>query len=178
MSDIPSTATEALRTYIQNEIDGYHFYKLAAERTSDQQGKKMLLSLANDELGHIVQLSSQLDSVLKTATWLSWEDISLKQAREGESNAVFPTDPQRVAAMIPEGADDLQALTVAIQMEKDTYEQYARSAAEATDDAALGFFKHLMDTELGHLRLLESSYTYLADSGSWYQEWERPIFEG
>lgn len=179
MNNTPHSPLDALKAYIQTEIEGHRFYQMAAERTENALGKKMFLSLANDELEHARKLSSEYRSVSEAGRWLTVEELS-QQGREGaqESFPVFPSDEQRISALIPEGSDDLQALTIAINIEKESYQQYARAAAEASDEAAKALFQRLMVEENRHLKIVESSYEYLADTGSWFQDIEKPIFEG
>ncbi len=178
MSNTSDSMLDALKGYIKTEMEGHQFYRIAAERTEDTLGKKMFTSLANDELDHARKLSSEYSSVSQTGHWLSDDELS-RESREGKTPApIFPSDPQQVAAMIPEGADDLQALKIAIDIEKESIERYTRAAGETSDEAAQAVFQHLVAEEKQHLRTVESSYEYLADTGSWFQDMEKPIFEG
>ena len=49
-------AIDGLRTALQTELNGYQFYKLAAENTTDKKGKQVFETLANDEKEHFLEI--------------------------------------------------------------------------------------------------------------------------
>jgi rubrerythrin len=59
---------EILSQAMQVEIDGYQFYKLASEKTTDTKGKEVFLSLAEDEKKHYHILKGQYEKVRKTSS--------------------------------------------------------------------------------------------------------------
>lgn len=58
-----TTAIEALRQSLKLEQRGHKFYLDAAARTTDQRGREMLHSLADDELKHLQAIQRQLEAL-------------------------------------------------------------------------------------------------------------------
>ena len=83
-----------------------------------------------------------------------------------------------MSELIKPDATDLDALQVAIEMEKDSYSAYDNERQRTDDPAVKGVFSRLADEEREHLAILENTYNYLADTGDWFQALEKPIFEG
>ena len=66
-----TTATEALDIAIQAEKSAYEFYKSAAQKTKDQDGKKMFESLASEEDGHYQKLFAEREALTGNFYWFS-----------------------------------------------------------------------------------------------------------
>jgi rubrerythrin len=178
LSDTSSSVLESLRAYIQTELEGHRFYQKAAENTGDSLGKQTFQALAADEIEHARRLSREYSSVSESGRWLSQEELS-EEKRQGKEAPypVLQTDAQGVAA-IPDGANDIEALKIAIDVEKASWETYSKAANEAPNESAKSFFQHLMTEENRHMKILQSSLNYLTDTGGWFQDLEKPIFEG
>jgi rubrerythrin len=56
---------KGLRQAMQAEVDGHNFYKMAAEKTNDDQGTDVFNQLAKDEIEHFTFLKAQYESFLK-----------------------------------------------------------------------------------------------------------------
>ena len=164
----------ALASYIQAEIDGHDFYILAAQRTSDPRGKAMFESLARDEVGHRQKLEAQYASILEKGCWLSAEECEAAIAiRKAGKRSPFADYKSKVKTWIKKGAGDLDALKVGIEKEKESYSAYSEAAKKATHLEGAAMFRELAEEESGHLRLLENTYSYLADTGSWFLTLEK-----
>ena len=61
---------EGLKTAIEAEMTGHHFYKEAAKRTRDPKGKKTFSSMADEEMGHFNYLRHQYKSILENGDLL------------------------------------------------------------------------------------------------------------
>ena len=69
MSDeIKRKLAEALKTAIQAEFEGQHFYMMAAQSTVDPKGKEIFELLSREELDHAEYLKGQYKSVLEHGT--------------------------------------------------------------------------------------------------------------
>ncbi|MGQ9676669.1 MAG: ferritin family protein [Chloroflexota bacterium] len=166
----------ALRKYIDNEQDGYDFYQQCAERTADQRGREMFLSLAKDELEHIRKLEIEYRSLHDQGDWLSLRELDSRA--EEPARGIFPKDKRQVRQMVKPDATDLDALLIAIQMEKESFSAYDEERRRAKSEAAREVFAQLAEEEHRHLETLENTHEYLANTGSWFQVLEKPIFEG
>ncbi|MCL5962033.1 MAG: ferritin family protein [Chloroflexi bacterium] len=170
---------QALKTYIRAELDGHAFYKAAAERTKDARGKKMFVSLAADEIGHARRLAAEYEQLRKGGGWMSLQQMaSIADGLDIEQVSVFAQGQASVIPKIDAKTTDLEALSLGIEMEKASWEAYSKAASEASSAPAVEVFQFLMKEEQGHLDLLRSTYEYLAKTDSWFEELEKPIFEG
>lgn len=170
---------QALRRYIRAELDGHKFYVTAAERTTDARGQEMFTSLASDEIDHAKKLATEYEHVLKTGNWLSLQQVSSMDSTVDLTQAsVFAEGQTSIIPQIGPDTTDLDALRLGIEMEKASYEAYAEAASQTPSQAARGVFEFLMNEEQRHLDLLRNSYDYLARTDSWFEELEKPIYEG
>ena len=66
-----------------------------------------------------------------------------------------------------------------MEMEERFYEMY-RSALEETavDSLAVPAYEFLMTEENRHFRLLQEAYSYLDSNEVWWDDWQKPMFEG
>lgn len=175
MSPISEETLEPLRQGMINEIRGRKFYEEAAERASDEAGKKMYASLALDESLHLRILQQQYQAITKKGEWLSYEEAKEGTAPPPELN-LFPDD---TANLLPADADDLKALELAMGFEKYGYDLYKAAAENASDMTAKAMYEFLVQEEGRHYELLQNTHHYLKDKGAWYfQDEEMPFFEG
>ena len=173
--EVDKEVLAALTSYIQAEIDGHDFYMLAARRTKDPRGKAMFESLARDEVGHREKLEAQYASILETGCWLSPEECEAAMKRAAKQSP-FARYKSQVRTWIKPRAGDLDALKVGIEKEKESYSAYTQAAEKETHPEAATMFLALAKEESGHLHLLENTYSYLAETGSWFLALEkRPV---
>ena len=168
---------DALCRYIQAEIDGHRFYMLAAERTDDPKGREMFESLARDEVRHRGKLEAQYGVLLEGGCWLSADELEgARKEREGRPSP-FARASDEIDARIEACSGDLDALAIGIEMEKESYSAYTQAAEKATSTEAAALFRELAKEESGHLRLLENTRSYLAETGSWFLAREKGPME-
>ncbi|MFQ5886241.1 MAG: ferritin family protein [Anaerolineae bacterium] len=117
--DQKGVALDALEKAIRIEKDGRRFYLQAAQRTTDQRGKEIFLSLAHAEGEHLRIVEKQYDSLSKGRGWLA-----LAQAT-GEvdlGRPLFPPGREALEKMVRPDDSDLDALLLALGFEIDSYE--------------------------------------------------------
>lgn len=170
---------QALKRYIRAELDGHAFYRTAADRTADARGKKMFASLAFDEIGHAKRLAAEYQQVMKGGDWMSLQQLAaFADSLDVEQISVFAQGQASILPKLEASTTDLEALSLGMDMEKATWEAYSRAAAEAPSPPAREVFEFLMKEEQRHLDLLRSTHEYLARTDSWFEQLERPIYEG
>lgn len=162
-----SAALEALEYAIRNERLGHGFYCRAIEMTDDEKGKKMFQSLASDEEEHLGILQNQLDSLRNTSSWLN-----LKEARAENPPSypltLFPEEETEVQEMVTKCASDLDALDIALDLERHGYQLYRNQAEKTSDPTAKAIYEYLAKEENKHFVRLENTRAYLASSGAWH----------
>lgn len=169
---------QALHQGIQTEIQGLTFYRKAAARTGDPKGQEVFRSLMRDEEMHLRLLQVQYGALVDEGRWLEME-----QARELEPGravaTLFPQEDEALAALLPAGGDDLQALQLALDFEHRGYQMYRRQAEETTDPAGRALYEFLAAQEQKHYDFIHRALEYLQTQGAWfYDERELPFFEG
>lgn len=175
MSPIEEKTLEPLRQGMINEIRGRAFYLEAAKRSRHAEGAKMFESLARDEEMHLQVLQQQYQAITKDGKWLTMDAARKAKAPAPELN-LFPKGLEK---QLPDDADDLKALELAMVAEKRGYDLYKAAAEASTDLTAKAMYEFLVKEESGHYDLLQNSLDYLRDKGMWYfQDQEKPIFEG
>jgi rubrerythrin len=171
-------ALHALHQGIQTELQGKAFYAKAAARTADESGRHAFETLMREEETHLRLLKVQYGNLVTTGRWLAMEQArSLEPGKEVE--AIFPTDDLSLAALLPEGADDLKALEIALEFERKGYTTYRQNAAESRTREAQALYEFLAAQEQKHFEFIQRAHEYLKTRGAWYfDERELPMFEG
>lgn len=151
------------------EQEAIDFYRKCAEKTSNPVGKKMFLSIAEDEQYHkecAIQVSRGGEFKPSDATPL--EDM--KEIFEQHKETML----QRVAST----ADEISALETAMAMEKEAIDFYRKALASASSPTEKAFFECLIKDEEEHFAIFQNTYSYLYDTGNWFMWEERGIVEG
>jgi rubrerythrin len=69
-------AVEALKLAMERDKGANKFYREAAGKTKDPNGKRMLKWLAKEESRHLAKLRQQLRSVVDKSKWLEWRMVT------------------------------------------------------------------------------------------------------
>jgi len=149
-------------------------YTEASEKARHPFGKKMLLSLAEDERSHICMIQKIAEGLGLSA--------AMSEVREGTTTerikTIFSDVKDEVAERMATADDDVEALRIAMGFEKKGYEFYEKAAAEATCEDEKGLFAELAKQETEHYEILQNTYEYLEDSGHWFSWGEQALLDG
>ncbi len=160
---------KAVEIAIKMEEDAIKFYTDASERTSHPVGKKMFLSVADDEKRHMKMLSQIFKG----------EDAVIANVNPKESiKTVFETMKDDMMQRIEASNDELEAFKVGMQMEKDGIEFYRKAMNESSSENEKGLFERLIIEEQHHYDIFSETYSFLLDSGNWFMWDEHSIVEG
>ena len=150
MNDTAKRTIAGLEKAMQAELEGYHFYQMAAQNTKDAQGQEAFKSLAEDERDHFNFLKAQRDAIAETGTLAS--DITLGEPKPFTGD--HPIFSKEVKTRVGGAHYEMTALGIGIQLEKSAVDFY-RGEAEATEDPGIKkFYLELMKWEQGHLEAL------------------------
>jgi len=159
----------AIEVSISMETDAIKFYGEAAEKTSSPVGKKMFLSIIEDEKRHLKMLSDLFKGL----------DITIENVSPmANVKSVFAENKDAVMEKIAASSDDITALKVAMDMESKGKEFYEKAASEAKTDKEKALFERLVKEEEEHYRLFSNTANYLTDTGNWFMWKEYSIVEG
>lgn len=159
----------AIEISIKMETDAIKFYKEAAEKCNHAVGKKMFLSIADDEKRHLEMLSQ----ILKGLD-LKIQDVSpMKNVK-----TIFEKMKDEMMQRVEATKDELEAFRIAMDMEKEGMEFYKKSAAEAKAEKEKQLFERLSHEEEQHYNIFANTHFFMSDTGNWFMWEEQSIVEG
>jgi rubrerythrin len=82
------------------------------------------------------------------------------------------------AERFPAMATDVDALLVALEMEKSSFELYRNEAEKVTVEAERKILTRLAAEENEHYEVLSNTIMYLTDSGNWFIYKDHGIMDG
>lgn len=169
---------EVLQYAMRNERLGHRFYLRAAKIAADEKGRRLFQSIASEEEVHLTILQKEFESLNQAGIW-----VTLEQARGKELSlslpALFPEEEAIVEEMIQKRASDLEALDIALDLERRGYELYQEEAKKADNPTARAIYRYLANEENKHFTLLQKTRHYLATNGSWlWDDLEHPQLDG
>lgn len=159
----------AIEIAINMEKDAIEFYTEAAEKTSHPVGKKMFLSITEDEKRHLAALSQIFKDVGVTL-----DDVSPMK----NIQSIFKTMKEAMIKRVEATKDDLEAFKIAMQMEKEGIEFYKKAELEAKTEKEKELFRRLIKEEQEHHDIFANTYFFLSDTGSWFMWEEHSIVDG
>ncbi len=128
--------TEALLKAIKAEREGYGFYMMAAQSSSDEKGKKIFETLASEELDHMHFLKGQYDAIIKTGK----PDPNLSLGARLDLGGSFPIFSDAIKSRLKGAHIEMSALAIGIQLELDAMNFYKTQAQDAADPGIKRFF--------------------------------------
>ncbi len=159
----------AIEIAIKMETDAIKFYKAAADKTKNSVGKKMFLTVREDEKRHL-QMLSQIFKGL---------DIKVKDVSPiKDIKTVFESMKDKMMKQVRATSDELEAFKIAMQMEKEGIKFYKEAAKGAKKEKEKNLFKRLIHEEEQHYNIFASTYSFMSDTGNWFMWEEHSIVEG
>lgn len=159
----------ALEVARKMESDAIQFYTEAARKTTYEAGKKMFLSITEDEKRHLAMISDLIKGL----------NITIKDVNPmGEVKTVFESLKDSMMKRVAASKDELDSFRIAMDMEKAGREFYQKSLASAKTDKEKALFTRLIEEERQHYEIFENTYSHLSDTGNWFLWDERGVIEG
>lgn len=159
----------ALEVARKMETDAIKFYTEAAGKTHYEAGKKMFLSITEDEKRHLAMINDLIKGLN-----ISIMDVSPL----GEVKTVFESLKDSMMRKVAASKDELEAFKVAMEMEKEGREFYQKSLDAAKTEKEKALFARLIKEEREHYDMFANTYSHLSDTGNWFLWEERGILEG
>ncbi|NTU42896.1 MAG: ferritin family protein [Nitrospirales bacterium] len=154
---------------IKMETDAIGFYREASEKTIHPVGKKMFLSVAEDEKRHLEMLTA----VFKELDLKVHDASPMKRIK-----SIFEEMKNEMLDKVEATTDELDAFKIAMQMEKDGMEFYKKAAAEAVTEKERNLFERLVHEEEQHYTIFANTYFFMSDTGNWFMWEEHSMVDG
>lgn len=160
---------DAIETAIKMETDAIAFYSEAADKTVHPFGKEMFKGFVKDENRHLRMLKEILKGI----------NIEFEFIRPKETiKTVFSEQKASMLERVKALENELEAVKIALHMEKDGFDYYKAAADRATDPREKELFERMAVEENDHYAILNETYTFLDNTGNWYLYEERGVIEG
>jgi rubrerythrin len=159
MDESMNRVMEGLQKAIEAEVEGHHFYKMAASSTADEHGKEVFNVLAAEELDHARFLRAQLAALRETGSVDESVTLGPKKDLTGGSPIFSPA----LKARVKDAHYEVTALSVGSQLELGAVHFYKAEAEAAADEKVKAFYMQLADWESGHYAALTSQLADLRD---------------
>jgi rubrerythrin len=159
----------ALEVARKMETDAIKFYTEAAGKSNYEAGKKMFLSITEDEKRHLIMISDLIKGMNITI-----QDVSPMD----KVKTVFESLKDSMMKKVAASKDELDAFKIAMEMEKEGQKFYQQSLAAAKTDKEKALFTRLIEEERQHYEIFANTYSHLSDTGNWFLWEERGVIEG
>ena len=151
------------------ETDAIQFYSEAANKVSCATGRKMFETIVEDEKRHLVMI----DQIAKGMSLVAQDLTPMQRVK-----TVFESMKGEMMKRAAGCQDDLEALKIAMQMEKEGEAFYQRSLDAAKTEKEKALFGRLIEEERQHYAIFSNSHQFLSDTGNGCMWEERGIVEG
>ena len=154
---------------MKTETDAIDFYGKAALKTQNPVGKKMFLSIVEDEKRHL--------EILKCI--FSGMDMDIPEVSPMKKiRTVFEENRDLMLGRVAATADETDALQIAMGMEKESVDFYEKAASQAKSAREKTIFEMLVKEEEEHYAIFSNTYQFLVDSGNWFMWEEHSAVDG
>jgi rubrerythrin len=165
----------AITMAIEMELDGKECYLTASEGSTNEAGTKLLQSLAEEEDNHLQAFEVIYNSIRKGR---DWPPIDLRTDKAVAIRDTLVKTCQALGVSVGGTSSELEAVKLAIDKEKKSYDFYEKQASKALYDTEKSFYEALAREEREHELSLLDYYDYLADPAGWFVKAEHPSLDG
>jgi len=161
MDDAKQKIIDGLKTAMEAEAGGFHFYTMTAEHTKDPHGKETFQALAGEEKKHLDFLSAQMKSMTETGK----VDVSIKLGNQIDYTEI-PIFSEEIISRAGDAAFEMSALSIGMQLEKSSIEYYTSQANLASNSGypeVEAFYLELVKWERKHLDALSRQQALLKE---------------
>jgi len=148
------------------EVYGEEYFRKMSDWVKHPNTKSMFLSLARQERRHIEVLGEELTRIEGGGDWIS--PSSVKPGSGSAADYRVFKDGTREGQEIDPKASELEAIRLAMEVEKRSIEYYRKAGAEVTGSNAKKVFSWLVGEEAGHLTILTAEYDNRSRSGFYF----------
>jgi rubrerythrin len=161
---------KALKTAIDIETDGKECYLEASRESRNEVGKKLLEELSLQEDEHRRKFIRIYRAIEEKK---GWPHIDFQPNRSKKLRESFIKGCEVLGVSVSAASSEFDALKIAIEKEKKSYDFYNRQVQSAAYDAERSFYQALAAEEREHEMILVDYYEYLSNPADWFTRTER-----
>ncbi|MCX5749439.1 MAG: ferritin family protein [Candidatus Saganbacteria bacterium] len=173
---ISKELTDAAKTAINMEDEGYAIYVEAAKKSSNPLGKATLQAIAGKELLHKKAIEEFYAKM--TGAQISPADENTTKDSEKIKTEILNDIKTSLDNKAPTENELLHAYEISMELEKKGFDFYKKVAEDTEDPAAKSLFAFLSKEENSHFDILQDTYLYLNDPAQWFHKEEKWLVEG
>jgi rubrerythrin len=166
---------EALKIAIDMENDGKECYQRESQQSGNEVGRKLLQSLALEEETHRQKFVELYQAMKKKK---GWPEIDFRPEKGKKLRELFTQTCKITGVDIKPATTELDAINLAIEKEKKSYDFYNQQSQNATYDGEREFYKDLAGEERAHELILMDYYEYITDPVDWFTMMEHHSLDG
>jgi rubrerythrin len=159
MESAADRVVQTLKKAIQAEVEGEHFYRMAARSTDDPKGREVFERLAQDEVEHARFLRAQHEAIRKTGKVDATTTLGDPSRLEGP----HPIFSEKLRARVKDAHFEMTALSIGAQLELSAIEFYKAEAEQTGDPEVAAFLRSLAKWESKHYQALVDQQEALKD---------------
>lgn len=145
MTEHRKETLDAIMRALELEKETFDFYTTAEQKTFHPEGKRIFQWLAKSEEEHYLRLTELYKSLSDGGRWVFYGGQTITIDTEGADRSGFDTG-------------DVEALEIAMDIEKKGIDFFDDLASRTTDPNGKKMLEALRDEEKEHLRVIEEKY--------------------
>jgi len=166
---------EVLQLAVRMEIDGKEFYLKASRKSSNKLGKDLFQQLAAEEDVHRRKFEQIYDALKRGQ---KWPDVEPPSEKGKQLRSLFSEATRALGTKVKVAESELEAIRVALDMEKKSYDLYHSRSEESTLPVEKRFYQALAGEERGHHLALTDSLEYLSNPAGFFTKSEHWSLDG
>lgn len=170
MSD---TAKDIKSIALQMEMDGIQFYNELVSRTLHPMGKMMFKSFVEDEKLH----AKRLRALLSAPNEKSQKKEKCPVNPRERLITIFQEMGEELKKKVNANTNDIEAVTLAMELEKKGIEFYERATRESGESRDSETYRFLAGEERVHFTILKNTLDFLEKTELWEAESEGRIYD-
>ena len=168
MSHVDDKIIDLVRTALDFELGGEHFYRHLAELTQNASGKAMFLRLAEEEKRHVGESHALFAALVGEE---EWQRLSSQEAVRAQPSQIVA---ELEAVVLQRGhaavADDTQALRMAMELERHAIQMFKDMSEHTEDPAVLDLIGKMVQEETFHYDSLQAQLDSILNVGLWLDQ--------
>lgn len=168
------TLDKAIQTALEYEHKVRDLYREAAQKATDETGRRIFGALADEEQGHVDYLMASFDEWERTGR-VNSPDLATELPDADTIKAGIKTLDQQMSGK--DWTTELALLERALKAESETGQFYKRMVAEL-DDEGRKLFQSFMRIEDAHYDLVQAEIDALTNTGFWFDFMEFSLENG